>query len=153
MEQFSILKEFPLFNKLSEEELENVASRITEKAFDDGEVICRKGEAGESLYLIKQGEVAVTLPLYRYDKKHNVISILTEGMFLGELSFFDGKECSADVHAKGNVKLLELKRTDYDALINEDPEKGYDIQNKVILNLIRTIRKMNEKFSFNAFLH
>ncbi len=74
-------------------------------------------------------------------------------MFIGELSFFDGKAYSADVHTKGEVKLLELKRTDYDEIIAEDPERGYDIQNKVILNLIRTIRKMNEKFSFNAFLH
>ncbi len=152
MERLDILKKLPLFDDLSEQELKNIASRMTEKTCADGEVICRRGDPGGNLYLIKQGTAEVTLPLYRYEKKQPVISNLSEGMFFGEISFFDGKKSSADVCARGEMKLLELKKTDYDDIIAADPERGYNIQNKIILNLIRTIRKMNEKYSSSAFI-
>ena len=152
MEQLALLKQFSLFNKLSDQELEKIASRLTEKAYADKEMVCRRGEPGGVLYLIRQGVVSVILPLYRYDKKCQVVSKLGEGMFFGELSFLDGKEYSADIYAEGEVKLLELKRSDYEEVIVANPEKGYDIQNKIILNLIRIIREMNRRYSLNVFL-
>ncbi len=151
MEELAIIKQFPLFKKLSDHELGKIASKVTEKTFAEGGVIYRRGEPGGNLYLIKHGMVQVILPLYRHDKSQ-VVSVIGEGKYFGELSFFDGKECSADVQANSDVTLLELKRSDYDDLIAADPEIGYDIQNKIILNLILTIRKMNAKFSFNVFL-
>ncbi|MBI5788018.1 MAG: cyclic nucleotide-binding domain-containing protein [Candidatus Schekmanbacteria bacterium] len=153
MEQTAILRKFPLFDKLNNKELEQIAGRLTEQNFKDGEKICLRGKPGGNLYLIGQGTAAITLPLYHYDQKQEVVSYFGSGMFFGELSFFDGKPCSADVNAKGEVKLFVLSKDSYDTLILEDPETGYDIQNKIILNLIRTIKKMNDKYSYNAFIH
>lgn len=153
MEQVAILKKFPLFKNLTSQELEKIANGIEVKEVADGATICQRGTPGGSLYLIKKGKVEVILPLYRYEEKQHVVSILSDGMFFGELSFFDGKKCSSDVRAKGNVTLLELKRSIYDEIIESDPDRGYDIQNKIILTLIHTIKKMNEKYSYNAFTH
>lgn len=154
MEHLKLLKEFVLFNKLGAQELEKIASKITEKTYADGEFICRQGEKGGSLYLIKQGAVMISLPLdkYRDHNKYEVVASLGKGMFFGELSFFDGNQYSSDVYAKGEVVLLELNRADFDNIITADPEKGYDIQNKIILNLVHTIREMNKKYSLNALL-
>jgi CRP-like cAMP-binding protein len=154
MKNLNLLKEFVLFNKLGAQELEKIASRITEKTYADGEFICRRGEKGCSLYLIKHGTVMITLPLdrYSYNNKYEVIASLGKGMFFGELSFFDGKQYSSDVYAKDKVVLLELNRADFDNIITADLEKGYDIQNKIILNLVHSIREMNKKYSLNALL-
>ncbi len=151
MERLTMLKDFPLFSSLNEQELGKIAAGITTKTYTHGAPICQRGAPGGSLYLIKKGKVSVTLPLYRYEKKQHIVSILSEGNFFGELSFFDGRPCSGDVHANGEVTLLELKKADYDKIIDSDPEAGYDIQHKIILTLVRTIKKMNDKYSFNAF--
>jgi CRP-like cAMP-binding protein len=154
MEHLKLLKEFVLFYELSEQELEKIASKITEKTYADGEVICRQGELGCSLYLLKQGTVVVKLPLYRYkyDNKYEVVANLSKGMFFGELSFFDGKKYSSDVYANSKVELLELNRTDFDSIIFANPKKGYNIQEKIIKNLVRTIREINERYSLNVVL-
>ncbi len=152
MDQIALLKEFTLFNRLSDQELEKFVSRLTEKTYADGTPICKRGEPGGCLYLIKQGSVEVVLPLYRYESKSKIVSNISSGMFFGELSFWDGKECSADVYAKGEVQLLELKKTDYDDIINTDHEYGYNIQSKILLVLASRIRKMNENYSLNVYM-
>ena len=154
MEKLALLKEFKLFDKLSEQELEKIASGLKEKIYADGDVICQRGAPGGSLYLIKRGTAIVVLSLtrYAYEKKYDVVANLREGMFFGELSFFDGKEYSADVYAKGKVNLLELKKADFDNIIAANPESGYDIQNKIILNLVSNIREMNKRYSLNALM-
>lgn len=152
MEQLESLKKFKLFNKLNDQDLEKFASRLTEETFADGEIICQRGKPGDSLYLIKQGSVEITLPLYRYEEKSHIVSDLDKGMFFGELTFWDNKECSADVHAKGEVKLLKLKKSDYDDIITSDPECGYKIQHKIILTLSNMIRSTDDKYSHNVHM-
>ncbi len=151
MAKIAMLREFPLLKGLSEIELNKIADRLAVKAYHDGDVICRRGDKGRNLYLIKAGRVCVTLPLHRYDKEVQTVSILSEGMFFGELSFFDGKEYSADVTAKGATNLLVLNRADFDQIIEADPESGYEIQRHIILSLISIIRKMNVRYSRNVF--
>jgi CRP-like cAMP-binding protein len=151
MAETAILREFPLFKGLNEAKLSIIADRIIEKSYNDGKMICSRGDKGQNLFLIKAGSVYVTLPLYRYDKKVQTVSLLTEGMFFGELSFFDGKKYSADVTAKGTTDLLVLNRADFDQIIEADPESGYEIQQHIILSLIGIIRKMNTRYSRNVF--
>ncbi len=152
MTEIAMLKEIPLLKGLSEAELNKLADHIEEKHYNEGDTICRRGVKGTNLYLIKDGQACVTLPLYRYDREFQTVSILTKGMFFGELSFFDGENCSAEVAAKGDTTLLVLNRGDYDKTIEDDPESGYEIQHKIILSLIGIIRKMNVRYSRNVFL-
>jgi glutaminase len=152
MPNIAMLKEIPLLKGLNEEELKKIVSRVVERHYSDGDAICHRGDKGTNLYLIKDGQVRVTLPLYRYEKEFQTVSILTKGMFFGELSFFDGKEYSADVTADGETTLLVLHREDYDQIIEDDPESGYEIQNKIILSLTGIIRQMNTRYSRNVFM-
>jgi CRP-like cAMP-binding protein len=153
MAKIALLKEFPLFKGLNETELNKITDYLVEKHYGDGDVICHRGVKGTSLYLIKEGQVCVTLPLYRYDRECQTVSILSKGMFFGELSFFDGREYSADVTARGDTNLLVFHRRDYDKIIEDDPQSGYEIQHKIILSLIGIIRKMNARYSRNVFLN
>jgi CRP-like cAMP-binding protein len=152
MTKVDILQEFPLLSGLSEAELNKIADQVVEKHYNEGDNICHRGDKGTNLYLIKDGQVCVTLPLYRYDQELQTVSMLTKGMFFGELSFFDGKEYAAEVSAKGETTTLVLNREDYDNIIEDDPESGYEIQQKIILSLIGIIRKMNIRYSRNVFL-
>ena len=120
MVDLELIRKFPLFKELDDSELEKFAGCFAEKRYSEGVVICPHGTKGEELYLIKQGSVSIELPLHRYDSSYQSVSVLTEGMWFGELSFFDGQERSADVVAKGDVQLFVLKKRNYDKIIKQN---------------------------------
>jgi CRP-like cAMP-binding protein len=145
-------KNFPLFQDLDVSELKKLATCFKERHYPAGAVICPKGEAGNELFLIQKGSVAIDLPLHRYDSGFQTISVLAEGAYFGELSFFDGKERSAAVIAREAVSLLVLKKEDYDRITKSNLKEGCKIQQKIISSLIRIIRNMNETYSSSMFL-
>jgi CRP-like cAMP-binding protein len=152
MVDIELVKKFPLFKELDEGEAERFASCFYEKHYPAEAVICPQGGKGDELYLIKKGSVSIELPLHRYDSGCQAVSVLTAGMYFGELSFFDGKERSADVVAREDVQLLVLKKEDYDRLIKDNLREGCRIQQKIISSLIKIVREMNEAYSNSIFL-
>ncbi len=152
MVDMELVRRFPLFKELDEGELGKFVNCFYEGHFPAGTIICQQGGRGEMLYLIKKGSVSIELPLHRYDSGYQAVSVLTEGMCFGELSFFDGQERSADVVARENVQLLMLKRGDYDKITRDNLGEGCRIQQKVISGLVRIIREMNETYSGSIFL-
>ncbi len=152
MVDMELIRKFPLFKELDDGELEKFADCFSERRYPAGAIICPQGTKGEELYLIKQGSVSIELPLHRYDSSYQSISALTEGMFFGELSFFDGKARSADVVASEDVWLFVLKKQDLDKIIKENLSDGCNIQRKIISSLVSIIRKMDETYSGSIFL-
>ena len=152
MVDMGLVRKFPLFEELDEQESGKFVNCFSERHYPAGAIICPKGDRGQELYLISKGSVAIDLPLSRYDSAHKTISVLTAGMYFGELSFFDGKERSADVVAREDVELLMLKKEDYDKIIKQSLSEGCRIQQKVISSLVRVIRDMNEAYSSGTFL-
>jgi CRP-like cAMP-binding protein len=152
MVDIQLVGKFPLFKELDEAELRKLADSFTERHYPAEAIICPQGSSGKELFLIKKGSVVIELPLHRYDSGYQAVSTLTEGMHFGELSFFDGKERSADVIAKEDVQLLVLKKEDYDKVIKDNLKEGCRIQKKVISGLVRTIREMNDTYSGSIFL-
>src|SRR5947209_19553190 len=52
----------PLFEGLNPEQLGDIAGRMRVRHFAPGEVICRAGEPGNSLFLIQRGLAQVLVP-------------------------------------------------------------------------------------------
>ena len=53
------LRRVPLFQQLSPEDLQRIASVATERWFDEGEPLVREGEPGDELFVIVEGRVRV----------------------------------------------------------------------------------------------
>jgi CRP-like cAMP-binding protein len=104
-----------LFADLSEEEFNQILTRITSLHCDQGSLICKEGEEGASLFVISQGEVGI----YKYnikEKKEVLLNTLTAGDFFGEFSFFSRQRRSASAKALTDVSLLEITRDDFDEI-------------------------------------
>ena len=141
------LKQFPLFAGLTPAGLEKLSALLQEQSFAAGEEIFREGTPGGVLYLIKEGRVQISLLIQGLVNAHEKVTVLKEGDFFGELSLFDGKEHSARAAALEKSTLLTLSREDFRQIIRDEPGQGVEIQEQIILSLIRIIREINTRYA------
>ncbi len=76
----------PIFSNLTYEEMMEVARITNEKVFEKGEMIYMAGDKGDKLYVIHTGRVKITR--FTDSGKEQVIRVLGQGEFMGELSLF-----------------------------------------------------------------
>ena len=76
----------PIFSNLTQEEMLEVAAITSQKILEKGEMIYRAGEKLDRLYVIYSGKVKIAR--LNDSGKEQVIRILGQGDFLGELSLF-----------------------------------------------------------------
>jgi CRP-like cAMP-binding protein len=106
MEKLAVLSGSPLFEMLSNQELEYVADLSRPRRFGPGQIIIEEGELGDSVYVIAGGEVEVVRKDASGSEK--VIAVLGTREFFGEMSLIDKEYRSATVRTRGDVELLHL---------------------------------------------
>ncbi|MBT3982539.1 MAG: cyclic nucleotide-binding domain-containing protein [Bacteriovoracaceae bacterium] len=75
------------------------------KIVQKNEVVCKEGEKSNELYIIVKGKLLVCV---RKGTEVTPLEHLTNGDYLGELSFFDNIPRSADVIALENTTLIKI---------------------------------------------
>lgn len=106
MDKMAVLSGSPLFEMLSNQELEYVAELARPRRFGQGETIFEEGELGDSLFVIVGGEVEVVRR--DADGESRVLAALGPPQFFGEMSLIDKEYRSASVRAKTDAELLHL---------------------------------------------
>jgi small-conductance mechanosensitive channel len=91
-----------LFQPLSPDERERLASSMKRVSFAAGEHILRQGEPGDSLHIIAAGQVRVSLEQLAGD---HPIATLGQGDFFGEMSLMTGAPRSAACRAITDVVI------------------------------------------------
>lgn len=92
---------------LQDEEREHLAARLTHAVYGEGEVILCAGEAGDSLYLVRSGSVAVRIGV---DGLEREVATLKEGEFFGEMGLMTGEPRRATVVAKTDAACYVIDR-------------------------------------------
>lgn len=91
------LRKFPLFANLPEEELKITTGLLRVREFARREIVCRKQEPADGLYLLFSGQLqAVDIA---EDGREIGLNIIKPGAFFGELSVIDGLPRSAHIVA------------------------------------------------------
>lgn len=89
------LRKFPLFADLPEEEVAAAGHLLRLRNFGRREVVCRKDEAADGLYLLFSGSLqAVDIA---EDGREIGLNLIKPGAFFGELSVIDGLPRSAHI--------------------------------------------------------
>jgi CRP-like cAMP-binding protein len=91
------LRQFPLFANLPEEELKVTSGLMRLRNFGRREIVCRKEEVADGLYLLFSGSLqAVDIA---EDGREIGLNLIKPGSFFGELSVIDGLPRSAHIIA------------------------------------------------------
>ena len=139
----NLLATSSLFKPLSPEERRQILGSFTMEEIPMGAMVLQEGSPGDSLYIIKKGEVEVftlapqgeTLTLAR----------LKEGDFFGEISLLTAKPRTASVKALQPAELLRLDKKDFDPITVSHPEI------KKILEESLQLRVANELKALGVF--
>ena len=112
------LQQVPLFVPLAEEEVERLAKSSTTRVFAPGEAIVRRGQEGNSMFVIVRGAVKVQIPENDIQK---TINRLTANDFFGEMSLLTGQPRTATVTAEEETEVIQIKKTALKPLFEANP--------------------------------
>lgn len=138
------LKPISLFKGLSDTDLKKVASVLTEKFYPKGTVIWEEDSVEQGLQIIQYGKVRVTK--HGKDGKRQILTMLREGKFFGELSLLDGRNHSAALEAVDDTKVLVLSRADMAGFLQKDPQIAFNVVSAIAIDICNLLRQMNERF-------
>ena len=135
-----------LFGALDDDARLELAGHAHRRCFDTGEPIFHVGAPGQSMMVILNGTVRVSLPGPR--GKGFILADLPAGELLGEVALLDGKERSADATALTKCELVVLERRDVVAFLEKRP----DVCLKLLELMCARLRKSDQRMSDIAFL-
>src|SRR6266849_6761147 len=110
-----LLRSMDLFTDLPDAELNKIARLLKEHKFAENELIFTQGEPGDGLYIILQGRVRIasTDQLGR----ERVLAFYGPGEFFGDMAVLTGAPRSATASASTNLRVLQLRKDDFDVLV------------------------------------
>jgi small-conductance mechanosensitive channel/CRP-like cAMP-binding protein len=118
------LKRVELFESLTDEERQQLASRIRIAPFARGEVMTKQGAEAHWLYIITFGDAEVRFSL---DGKTEHVATLHPGDFFGERGMMTGERRSADVIALTDVECYRVDKDSFQEILHKRPEIAEDI--------------------------
>ncbi len=121
------LRRIPLFAGLDDAELARLAAVADTVELEAGDVLIREGDAGDALFVVLDGELAVTK---RSGKVDVPLAVVGPGEVQGELAVLEGRPRTATVRAVGPATLLRLRRDALLDVLGRQPE--------LALSLLRT---------------
>jgi CRP-like cAMP-binding protein len=137
------LKEIILFKEFTQEELEKISTIMKEAFYPKGTMVWEEDSAEQGLQIIDYGKVRVTR---RTKEGKQILAVLKQNNFFGELSILDGRAHSASVEALEDTKVFILTKADMDKLLAETPQTAYKIVREMTIAICEIIREMNDKF-------
>ena len=146
MQHSDLLAQIPLFDTLASEDLEALASRMTERQFKAGEKVFDKNDSGSSMYVVLSGAVQIFLPGGGPEEPRVVLKDARTGEYFGELSLFDDKPRSASVEATVDTTLLELTRVDF----SDHLSRSQNAAMTILAEMAERLRETNALLSQRA---
>lgn len=114
------LADVALFAPLSENEMQRIAESVAAKIFSADEPIVRRGQEGNSMFVVHRGSVRVQVR--EASGKAKVIMKLAEGDFFGEMGLFTGEPRTATVIALEETEVLEITHDSLKPILEDNPE-------------------------------
>ncbi len=128
------MKNQPLMEGLSDEDLTEIAPYLEILSFDPGAIVFQEDEYSNDLYLILEGEVNL---LKNDEKKHQQLSIgkLTSGDVFGEMSFLDDSPRSCSIKTNSNLILVKISRK----ALETSPASIQEVYGKILRNITKVV--------------
>lgn len=134
--QDAYIRDLPLLARLPEADLHALASGGRVRRFPAGAMIFREGDPGDSLHVVVEGRVRITV-LSGTGSEATVATVETGDCF-GELALLDGKPRSATATATSATKTFVVTRIDFVRWLNERPSAALALLETLSLRLRRT---------------
>lgn len=130
-----------LFKSLSEEDGKQLLASGERISYLTGDVILREGDEGRHFYLLKQGQVVVTI---EREGEEIELATLKTGAFFGEVSLLTGQKRTANVTALDEVDAIRFENELVAEILQSYPKIRELLQAIVIGRARDTITKLRD---------
>ncbi|NMA70108.1 MAG: Crp/Fnr family transcriptional regulator [Desulfitobacterium sp.] len=133
----------PIFSNLANEQLAMITKRITRRRYKKGQVVFWEGDLSDRFVIVHEGKIKI----FRYTRegKEQILYILSEGDFLGDLSLLKKGVFQSNGEAIEDVSVCTIAKDDFDKILKENPEISLRILESVhdrlekLENLVQTL--------------
>lgn len=143
LDRILLLREIPMFSRLSPEDLEKIAEVAQEQLFPNQSVICREGEPGDSLFIIVHGTVRV---IKGFGKAETILAVRQDGQFVGEMAILESSIRSATLRAATDVRMLVLDGASFKSILRDRP----DVAISVLQHMSSRLRELNDRIGMTT---
>jgi CRP/FNR family transcriptional regulator, cyclic AMP receptor protein len=120
-----ILAEVPLFQLLDADERAALAAKVETVLAPEGKVLFSYGDPGDSLYIVREGEVEI---FFKNDTGDRIVlERPAPGDFFGELSLLDAGPRTATAVVTKDLQAVVVDREDIEALLKRHPAAAMDL--------------------------
>ncbi|MFC1545895.1 cyclic nucleotide-binding domain-containing protein [Pseudomonadota bacterium] len=116
-----ILAITPVFEGVPPDARLALSEKFQLKSLTSGETVVEEGASGNTFYLIRSGQVAVSTRGMGSQGDSIPLGRMGEGAFFGEVSLLTDKPRTATVTADGDVEVMELTRDDFNDIVASHP--------------------------------
>lgn len=117
--------------------------------FQARDVILRIGDMHSFLFLVLEGDLAVTVPA---QGSQRIISHIRPGHTFGEINLLDPHGASANVLAESHVICWRIERQRLFDFLTTKPDIGRLVMTTLALQLARRVRALTEHVQHVAFI-
>lgn len=119
----------PIFENLEENELSKIVQSIDHRQYLKGELLFDEGSTANNMFFINEGKIK----LYKYTKegKEQILHILSEGEFFGELNLVKSSIHNFNAKAIKNSKICVLSNEEMNKIIIKNPQIGIKLLQSV----------------------
>jgi CRP-like cAMP-binding protein len=130
--------------KLSQMEINFLASVSKQLQFRAGQTIFREGEAGEHLYVVLEGKVRISKNVPGAGEE--ALSFLERGDYFGEMALIDDRPRSADARAhSGGAEVLAIPKQVVDSLLHQRGVSSVRLLTILCLLISKRLRETDDK--------
>ena len=140
-EKVTALRQVPVFDGLSDKELDEIEKLTHERKYQAEEHIFKDKAPAEGMFIIISGGVEIYL---ENDGSKNVLAELSDQDFFGEIALLDEEPRSAGAVATAPSILLGFFRPDLLSLMERNPALSSKILTNLGAVLAERLRKTNE---------
>jgi hypothetical protein len=135
-ERMAFLRTVPIFEEMPGQELRRVAEMLTSVEVPANEVIFKKGDPGDALYIVRRGVVSIRDGAVE-------LALSKTGDFFGELALLDNEPRNADAIAAEDTSLARLHGADFRELMARRPQ----IQERILRVVVRRLRAASTRIT------
>lgn len=145
-EKVTALRQVPVFNGLTDKELDEIEKLTHERKYQSGENVFKNSAPAEGMFIIISGKIEIYLG--NEDSK-KVLAQLADHDFFGEIALLDEEPRSAGAVATEPSTLIGFFRPDLLSLMDRNPALSSKILSNLGAVLSERLRKTNEQLASN----
>lgn len=113
-------KKVTIFSELNNQLLGEIVDNIERKHYSKGDLVFNIGETSDRLYIVNSGRIKVFN--YTREGKEQILYILNEGDFFGELSLLKKSSFEFNATALEDTSLCTVSKQHFDSIIKKNPD-------------------------------